>query len=678
VGVWPADLPPYLNGVVCSTPAGTSALTSWPSAATGRPAYALGPVVIHAPPGPGPGHRWPGLAGPMPASSAPQSAPLTSGGGLSSARVGAISYLLARSGGSHRPGTVGDVAAILAWARGASDPIGSDCLSAGVGGLDAGTAHALWDEATRLAGPYAVHLWAGARKLRLERPTTVTAHVLSASGAGVPGVPIAFRVDVPGADLAHARAVTDADGLARTTVTVAGGSRARSVRIAAVAEVPGPAVTMTAPGRIPLVAAGDPTTRTRAVTVPIDTTADPRPTTRVDRTLVLPGTTVRPSLSVTGMRGHSGTGTITIAGPLPLHRGSGCAAYRSAPPSRAANLAAPAVAVGGDGSFPARAVTLTDPGCYLVRGSVATADAIPNVRRRGNAVLVAVVPLHLDVTVTGNGVSVGGPLSADVSLSGSFPGRLDSVHGSLLGPRPSDDGSCAAVAWPSEPGSIVTAAARGDVTTLTSPAVHATGCYAFRITGALHVPRLGTVPITVTGGRSASAVVLAPTVSVVRLAADHVVVGRRISGSVTVSGSLTYPGSISVELLHLPYDYRGCFGRDWSGAQVVAPAGAPATPTDGDGTYTVTSPDVPSDGCWSIAPVFSLGDEARVTSHDSADPMTAFTAVAPPQPQPAAQPVPLGSRHRDSSDRLVVAGLAMLALLVGAVVVTWTIARRSD
>ena len=98
---------------------------------------------------------------------------------------------------------------------------------------------------------------------------------------------------------------------------------------------------MAEPGAVSLVAAGSDATVADTVRVPVDTTADPQLTTTVDRSLVLPDTVVRPTISVTGLRGHSGTARLLVRGPLPL-QGRRCPGLRTRPhepsPSPAAHL----------------------------------------------------------------------------------------------------------------------------------------------------------------------------------------------------------------------------------------------------------------------------------------------------------------------------------------------------
>jgi hypothetical protein len=130
-------------------------------------------------------------------------------------------------------------------------------------------------------------------------------------------------------------------------------------------------------------------------------------------------------------------------------------------------------------------------------------------------------------------------------------------------------------------------------------------------------------------------------------------------------------------LLHLPYDWRGCYARDWTHASVVATLEAPAVPTAGDGTYTVPSPKVPSAGCWTVLPALNLdaNPNAGVAAKSVTDPMLAFTGVS----------TDVDAAPRDVSDlaggsgawRVVWSAILMCALLLAAFATTVAVAVRS-
>ena len=89
------------------------------------------------------------------------------------------------------------------------------------------------------------------------------------------------------------------------------------------------------------------------------------------------------------------------------------------------------------------------------------------------------------------------------------------------------------------------------------------------------------------------------------------------------------------------------------------------------------SPPVPSDGCWTVVPVFTLRRNAAVSITDSApvDPMTAFTALRPAA-RPVARAVPLRLAAGDDTNQVLAAGAGMLMLLMFAAASTLSIALR--
>lgn len=657
---WGPDRVPHLSGVICTGPAGSAALASWPSAATTAPAYAVAPVVA------GPG----GVGATQPAVNA------TAAVALDGPQSTALGYLLGRHGRATDPATVGDVAAAVEEHAGApADASTAACLASGTGGISRRGADELWAEATRLAGPYTVRLTASSAKLVLGHSAVVTAVVTARSGAPVPGMTVSWDTSEPSARLGRDTAVTDEQGRASATITVQPGSRARAVPVEARAEVPGPPVLMSAPGAVSLVAAGDPRTISGSTQLPVDTTADPSLRLAADRTVVLPGATMHPQLTVSGMRGHSGTATLSVTGPLPIRAKTGCRTYHGGTPHApsADTVSTPGTAVKGDGTVPGGPLTLARPGCYLVTSRIVTSDAIPQVDRSGGELVVAAAPVYPTITTSGHGVSTAGTLSAKVAVNGDLPATIADVHGTLAGPRMPNDGSCHTATFGSDGTPLSGAVRHGAAVVTTNAAVTAPGCYQFRVSGTIRVPALGTVawsaPLT------ATTLVLRPVVSVVGLSASDVSAGGRISATVSVAGTWAQPGAVRLRLRRLPYNWRGCFGRDWTHAQPVGEPGPPL-PTNGDGSYTVRSPAVPGEGCWTVVPVLTISANPAiwVPAAGPIDPMTAFTGM-PDVAQADALHKPLDA-GRDDGLRIVIAALGVLALLGAAVMCTLSMARR--
>jgi hypothetical protein len=392
---------------------------------------------------------------------------------------------------------------------------------------------------------------------------------------------------------------------------------------------------------------------------------------------------VSASVQLAGMRGHSGTAGVSVVGPLSFRGASGCSGYDSGDWARAHSsssvTSAPTVAVAGDGSDPAGAITPVMPGCYLVTAAVSTSDAVPKVNRHSAGTVLAVAPLKVALASDRGGVSLPGQLQGSLTVQGSVPNRLTGLTGKLLGPRPSTDGSCVGLKWSAaQDAGPVTFAVTSTGADVTSAPVTRIGCYAFQIAATLQIPGAGSVPISIGGGTAATTFVLDPTTSVVDLSSSSAVSGRQVSASVTVSGSYTQAGAVQLQLLRLPYDWRGCFGRDWSHATVVTTGSAPSAPTEGDGTYSVASPKIPSSGCWTVLPAFSLkaNPSVRVTQPAVVDATLAFTGVDATADSQPRDPSDLVGGAGDS--QLWRSGLVMLGLLLGAAMATTAIALRSD
>jgi hypothetical protein len=203
--------------------------------------------------------------------------------------------------------------------------------------------------------------------------------------------------------------------------------------------------------------------------------------------------------------------------------------------------------------------------------------------------------------------------------------------------------------------------------------VRTPGCYAFRVQGTLQIRHLGSVPLA--APVTATALVIAPSVSVSDLSTGDAAGGSTATATVTVSGTWTQRGAVRLELLRLPYNWHGCFDRDWTRAEQV-PLKESATPTRGDGTYRVRTTDISGSGCWTVEPVLTLSRNPAITVRDATvDPMTAFTTL--PATQPAARQVALQTAST-GADRIVTAGAVMLVLLIVALGSTLRMALRDE
>ena len=100
----------------------------------------------------------------------------------------------------------------------------------------------------------------------------------------------------------------------------------------------------------------------------------------------------------------------------------------------------------------------------------------------------------------------------------------------------------------------------------------------------------------------ADVLVVAPTLTVTSLSRSGVAPGARVSAQVQLTGTLTQRGLVQLRLARLRDDAAGCFGQDYRDAVVDMSAQGPSVATAGDGSYTVTSPAVPTAGCWTVVP----------------------------------------------------------------------------
>ena len=670
---WGPQQLPYLNGVICDTDAGSTAMVAWPSAATAAPTFAL--ASVDAPTG--------GVVG-VPATAATVSVPATAANTAQPAdRLAALAFLIERYGNAKQAAVVGDVAALVA-----NDATSAACLAQRGGALDPATAAAMWHDAIQWAGPYKVEVTPSAHRLILDTPTTVTARVLSATGVGVPGLSVTFSSNDPTATMTRTTAVTDATGSASTALKLPANSASTQVSVTASTAASTGLIEMTDPGTVPLVGAAPLQESNATVNLPVDVTADPTVATGVSRALVLAGSTVQTKIVITGMNGHAGSASVSALGPLPFVAGSGCASYPAAKwdgvSADAAHVTsvASAVPISGDGSYPAAPLVLSSAGCYQLRATVVTANAQPNVTASStdaSAKVITVPPVTVSETTAGHGVATAGPLSTEVHLTGTAAALLDDVAGTVRGPREPPQTGCPTTGWDRAPviGTLTAAAgAPARSVTLTTAPLTRGDCYAFSVTANIVLSGVGTIPVSIAPSGITSMLVVTPIVFANSVSTSSVHPGEHLHASVTVYETLAVPGHLRLQLARQPYTDSGCFGLDWSAADVVPLAkDAPATATTGDGTYDVESPAVPGPGCWTVEPVLTLDGNttARVVGAPDQMSMVAFTSITPVAPlrhSGAATKLP------DDARRVVVAAALTLSFMLCAVVLTLIIARR--
>jgi hypothetical protein len=675
-GSWGPDLVAYSNGVICHTPTATTPLVAWSVQNVTGPAFALDPIL-----GPAAGQIG---STTEPSSGSALQRPVSPGSdGLTAAQISTVAYLLASHGGDMQPNVVGEVAATVASVR-SPNPTAAACLAQHASGLDPATATGLWTTATRLAGPYTVTLRSGTRLLTLGQPAALTATVTAASGAPVPGMTVTFTAGAPAAGSATVQSITGADGAATAPLTVPMRSTAATVTATATVTAPVGLAAVESPGRVTVVTPAAPQTFTGHVTSPVDMTANPTVTPTLSRTLLLPGDDITAGLTVTGLHGHDGTATLAVLGPLPFRSHTGCATYtdrdwRTAPAGERTSVAGATAPVSGDGPYTRLPVTFAAAGCYTVTGTVTTSNAVPNVTRTTHYAAagqtVTVAPITVTAAATGHGVAVAGRPAAIVTATGPTPVTVTHASGQLLGPLQPSYGTCPHTGWNTAPTvSAMTAAVNRPGSTVAisaDTAVHAIGCYAYTLHATVHLPGLGDVAVASTPGQSGNTVLLiAATAQVVNLSDQGAATGGSVTTTVTVSGTLTLPGTLHIQLRHLPYNDQGCLDRDWTRATAAPAQGTdPSVTTHGDGDYVLTTPPLPGDGCWAPVPVLTLTGNRAITivgappSHE----MVAITGLGTSNAAIAAQR-PVSDRY--AAVRLILAILAFLIFLGVAVTAT--------
>lgn len=673
-GTWGPNATPYRNGVVCDGTAVDTALVSW-DAQDGAAGYALSPIESGG--GTTDEPATSGVAIPVQASQA----------GLDTTTIAQLAYLISAHGDDASAGVVGDVAAGVLQLAGTITGTVDDCVSSGIDGTSAAEAENLVGEAQRLAGPYSVELTGPATATPANDPIPLVAQVTSATGAPVPNLTVSFSPSDAGTRLSSDTVTTDADGVARVearTSTPGAGGVTTPPAVTAVVQAPVGLLETSTGGTVPVIEPAPPHRFTARLTLNVDTRPDPHLALTTGAALLLTGGQLGQTLTVTGMNGHLGSATVTLYGPLDLTR-AGCGVHTAADwaAARAAQTVAeaPQVSVTGDGSYPVEDATELSPGCYRAVATLQTTDASPNVGARTTGDVVTVAPVAVAAAPGHSGLAPVGSLHTVLRATSTLPTSWQDVRGEVVGPRTAVAGQCPSTGWESAAtvAPITSADSSGDsatpAVTVASGDVGTAGCYAFRLTATLRLPGLGSTTVTLAPSENDTPVhVIAPTVSVTGLSTSGVASGGRLAATVDVSSSDGQPGSLRLELLRLPYTYRGCFGADWRRASVVRTPTTPVLPTQGDNTYQVSTAAVPGSACWTVVPVFTASANPAVRAQAVAgdDPMLAFTSTIP------ARTGELTSATRQvgsGTAREVTTGLVVASILLGLMLVTLIAAR---
>src|SRR4051812_48065885 len=223
-------------------------------------------------------------------------------------------------------------------------------------------------DAERWAGPYTVAVTLPA-KLTAGKPAEATVEVLTASGRKLPDVDVALTV----AGAEAPKTVNAGDGTAKLDVTAGGpGSVTLDARTEGIpAELPtlySPTKGAAVANGQRLVSAASVTPRAAAQAV---AQAQPALATQISQQSSAPGAAITDTVKVTGLGGLTATIQAALYGPYPTREAITCA---DAP------VWTGTVAAAGDGDYVTEPVTLTVPGYYTYRESIAESAAIAGVQ----------------------------------------------------------------------------------------------------------------------------------------------------------------------------------------------------------------------------------------------------------------------------------------------------------
>jgi hypothetical protein len=551
------------------------------------------------------------------------------------AQIAAVAYLLAHSGDSPDPATVAEVAELIPELVGV--PTGQSCLQSAQNNLNRAAAQALWAQAQQAAGPYHLALAVTPPVSRPGVTVVVRATVKSALGYPVGGIAVTFQPS-------GVSAITAADGIASAPVTppVTPGQTAIVFSASVSAPIGLTAISMS--GAAPAIAVAPPIAVAANVTVPLDQSANPNVQLSTSTHLVLPGAGIKSTVAVTGLNGHSATASVTVVGPIAADASGSCTAITTS--AWTAALAMHTVGTAhlnlfGDGAVPGPTFSPATPGCYSLGLQLMTNDAVPPASRTTDfgqpGASVTVLPLGLEVAATHNGVALPGVLAAAATVTHSL-GATGSIGGSLLGPVPPLDGSCAKLSWGRAPTAarIAPTFITGDgAHPVTSEPVRSIGCYAMQMTATFTVSGQGSVSILIPASATGlTFLVLEPQLDIAT-SSTWGVPGTVALVKVGVYGSLRQKGTLRTALMWLAPPVTGCQAADWSRATLIATS--PPGPTVGDGSYSITAPAAPKAGCYRVVPSLTLTGIATVisTPTDTAlavfqigDPVVTFTPKA--------------------------------------------------
>jgi sortase (surface protein transpeptidase) len=504
--------------------------------------------------------------------------------------------------------------------------------------------------AAKYAGPYKVEVKAGGA-LTVGTPATLTARVISASGAAVPNVSVALDgAGTDGLPKSVRTSATGAPAQATFTPTTADGAKV-TAKAAVAATLPA----LYVPTKGEAVHSGQrlagPATATVAATLDAPAKVAPQVHTQVSAQSGEVGSAITDSIGVTGLAGESVTVAAALYGPFPAPDKTACDGM----PVWSGTITAAA-----DGTYTTEPTKLTAPGYYTYVESIADSDRVTGTHTAcGDAAETTVVrgAPAVATQVSAQASAPGAQITDSLTVTGL--GVLSAtVDVELWGPYATP----AAIDCTGTPVWTGTVAAAGDGTyqsaAVTLPAA---GYYTYRET----LAESPAFPATATACGDAAETTLAKAAPVVTTAvADQVVrPGGTLADHVKVAGLGTTPATIDVRL-YGPYATRAamdCQGTPyWKGT----------LPVTGDGDFTSPKTTVKRAGFYVYVESIAGSDTVTATATDCAD--EAETSLSAPEiltgrgdvhAHPAASP---SAAKTVQPTRVTIPRLGVDAAIVGA------------
>ena len=621
-GVWGVQQATYVDGTVCTTGNVTAPLAAWNFGDPGLD-FLLTPVTSD------------GItdSAQLPQAGSPgrTTTPVVPGqyGLGSQADISAFAALINIFGTGPDPDAAEVAKAILDTSGGGGAP---NCVSTAA-------AEGLLTEAARVAGPYTVSAIAATSPAAAGSSDSLTVHVQSTSGQGVPGVAVTLSSPTPifagGSGTTTVR--TGATGFARVPFTVPQDNSLSAIAISASASVSVGLEAVTAGGGFgqhyaTSVFADPPTAYTANVSVAVSQGAAPVLTSKLSSTAVTKGNPVALTEQLSGMFGHSGQVSFSILGPLKFNAQTLCGGYAPKAFTGAPTAAKSNLSVVGDSTVTGGNWQPATIGCYLLQSQVVTTNATPQATVNGPQLVLTVLDTVAAATPLHIVLGPGSAITESVAVTNSYhrPGALSS-H--VLGPLTPGSGECTTADWSKAKSTTVTATkTAGDGTyTITSGTLAKTGCYQLQSSLLLSVDTRTTARIPLTSPAVGGLFyVLSPTVTASALQTS-VVSPATVRASVTVLNTYGQPGHVSLQMLQRPADEFGCRNADFASAS-LAGVGM-AVPISGDGVVTAISGATTKLGCYAMVPKLVMDANPSVTVTGAAtddNVVLAGVGLAPP------------------------------------------------